>query len=97
MVAEIKLPPDITQRILVLVSDGDYPDAESAIREAVQLLEDQVELDRFKQSLEDSRRAHAEGRSSPFDDDAMNRIWASANEKIRTGAIPKPDVCPEWE
>lgn len=97
MVADIKLPADITERILVLVSDGDYPDPESAIREAVQLLEEQVELDRFRQSLDDSRRAHAEGRSSRFDDESMKRIWARAEEKIRSGAIPKPDVCPEWE
>jgi Arc/MetJ-type ribon-helix-helix transcriptional regulator len=88
MVANITLPQDLTDRIQILVADGDYPDAETAIREAVQLLEDQIEEQRFMESLEEGRRAHAEGRSIPWNEETRARIRASAVEMIRDGVIP---------
>jgi Arc/MetJ-type ribon-helix-helix transcriptional regulator len=94
MVAKIELPPDIAETVRVLVSDGDYPDFDSVIREAFVLLERQRESARLWESILAADRSIEEGHAIPWNEETKARIIANANEKFKKGIPPNPDVIP---
>lgn len=96
MVAQLTVPKDIADSVRNLVESGAFPDTDTVLREAMQLLKDQQEEQRFLASIEEARRDHAEGRSSPSNDETWARIMANGLAKFEKGISPNPDVCPEY-
>lgn len=94
MVAKINLPADIAETVLHLVSDGDYPDTESVIREAFDLLEQRRESARLWESILAADRSIEEGHGIPWNEVTMERIEARAKDKLARGILPNPDVTP---
>jgi Arc/MetJ-type ribon-helix-helix transcriptional regulator len=94
MVAKINLPADIAETVLHLVSDGDYPDADSVIREAFDLLEQRRESARLWESIQAANRSIEEGHGIPWNEETKARIIAEGKEMARQGIAPDPDVCP---
>lgn len=95
MVAQLTVPKDIADSVRGLVDSGAFPDTDTVLREAMQLLTDQQEEQRFLASIEEARRSRAEGRSLPWNEDTKTRIREEAMEMIRLGIPPDSDVCPE--
>lgn len=95
MVAQLTVPKDIADTVNDLVATGAFPDTDTVLREAMQLLIDQQEEQRFLASIEQARRDHAEGRSLPWNDETKKRIWEEGLEMARLGIPPNPVVCPE--
>lgn len=94
MVAKITLPTDIAETVLHLVSDGEYPDSDSFIREGFDLLEQQRESARLWQSLLDADRSIDERHGIPWNEETKARILREADEQFRRGIPRNSDVIP---
>jgi antitoxin ParD1/3/4 len=95
MVMSIHLPIDVEERIREKVESGQYDDASDVIRAAMRL------LDRRDQRLQELRASVAEGLAAiergegiELTPELWEEIEREADERMRQGAQPKPDVCP---
>jgi Arc/MetJ-type ribon-helix-helix transcriptional regulator len=95
VVAQMTVPKDIADSVNDLVSSGAFPDTDAVLREAMQLLRDQQEEQRFLDSIEQARRDHAEGRSRQWNEEYIAEIWERAQKLAGTGVVVDPDVWPE--
>jgi antitoxin ParD1/3/4 len=91
----IHVPTDLEDSILEKVESGQYDDPSEVIRAAMRL------LDRRDQRLQDLRALVAEGLAAAergevdeFTPELMAKIDREADEMIRLGVPPDPDVCP---
>lgn len=95
MVAEFELPPDISQRIQVPVAGGDHPDAESAICEAVQLLEDHHEYLKMREAIVAADLDVDAGKGIPWNEETRAQLWAESLELVESGEEIDPDAWPK--
>lgn len=91
----IHLPIDVEEQIREKVESGQYDDASDVIRAAMRL------LDRRDQRLQELRTSIAEGLAAiergegiELTPDLWEEIEREADERMRRGLQPKPDVCP---
>ena len=90
------VPVDLEERIRQKVESGEYDDPAMVIRAALRL------LDRRDQRLQELRASIAEGLAAIERGEGseltpeliMEEIEREADERIRLGLRPKPDVCP---
>lgn len=86
----VTLTPEIEAILQRKVNEGLYADAESALERAVALLDYQDKLERLRALI----REGEEGESIPWTPELMDQLSREADEMIRLGIEPNPDVCP---
>lgn len=89
------LPPDIEERIRQKVESGLYDDPSSVLRAAIRLLDTRDRrLQELRASVAEGLAAIERGAVSEFTPELMAKIDREADEQIRRGLPPDPDVCP---
>jgi putative addiction module CopG family antidote len=95
MSVPILVPADLEESIRQKVANGDYDDPSEVIRAAMSLLE------RRDQRLAEVRALVAEGLASvergevrELTPELWDELEREAEEQIRRGVPPHPDVCP---
>jgi putative addiction module CopG family antidote len=87
----IELSPQAEALIQEKVRSGLYANAEAAVDAVVQLLD---QYDRRLQRLRDAIAVGEEGDAIPWSPELMNQLRQEAEEMLRRGEVPDPDVCP---
>jgi putative addiction module CopG family antidote len=87
----VTLSPQLEDRILRKVEAGLYRDVESVVGEALRLLDEQ---DRRLQRLRHAIAEGDEGEELAWTPELMEQLTREAEEMIRQGIAPDPDVCP---
>ena len=86
----VTLTPQLEDLIQQKVEAGLYRDPESVVREALRLLD---EHDRRLQRLRAAIAEGEEGEDIPWTPELMEQLTREAEEMIRQGIEPDPDVC----
>lgn len=76
------------------VESGPYSDAAKVVEEALTLLDNRDRLQRLRQSLIEADEAIDHGEGLEWTPELMEQIRAEAEEKVRNGYRPDPDVWP---
>ena len=87
----VSITPDLEVKIRQKVEEGLYSDAETVVREAMRLLD---EHDRRLERLRAAIAEGEEGEAIPWTPELMAQLSREADEMIRQGLEPHPDVCP---
>lgn len=87
----VTLTPELEDQILRKVDAGLYRDPETVLREALRLLDEQ---DRRLQRLRAAIAKGEEGDDIPWTPELMEQLTREAEEMVRQGIEPDPDVCP---
>ncbi len=87
----VTLTPQLEAMIRQKVDAGRYRDAETVLREALRLLDEQ---DRRLQRLRAAIAEGDEGEAIPWTPELMEQLSREADETVREGIPPHPDVCP---
>ena len=91
----IHVPADLEASIRRKVESGRYPDATEVIRTALRLLEAREERSELlRASVAEGLAAIERGEGSELTPDVIEEIEREADERVRLGLPPKPDVCP---
>ncbi len=91
----IQLSPEIEARIQQKVAAGAFPDADEVIREAMRLLDEQErQLDELRAKLQIGLDQLDRGESAPFTPELVEQMRCEAENRLRRGERPNPDVCP---
>jgi len=91
----ISVPVDLEERIRQKVESGRYGDASEVIRTALRLLEARDErAQALRASITEGLAAIERGEGIELTPESMEEIDRVADEQIRLGVPPKPDVCP---
>jgi len=81
-------------RITELVAHGDYPDADTVVEQALELLSERERLVRLRElvalGVEQANRGELIEYNQEFREEAMR----SALRRFAEGDVPSPDVCP---
>jgi putative addiction module CopG family antidote len=83
--------PQLEANIGEKVTGGLYDDAESVVQEALRPLD---EHDRHRQRLRAAIAGGDEGEAIPCTPELMEQKTREAEEMVRQGIEPDPDVCP---
>jgi antitoxin ParD1/3/4 len=91
----ISVPADLEESIRQKVASGRYGDPSEVIRAALRLLEvrDQRAQD-LRSSIAEGLAAIERGEGIALTAELMEEIDREAEEQIRLGVPPDPDVCP---
>ena len=87
----VLLPPDIEAKIRERVESGRYSDAGEVVADALQRLEEHERLEHLRSLLEVGRQDDDLVTYTP---ELMDDIYRRAEERLRRGEEPDPDVCP---
>jgi antitoxin ParD1/3/4 len=87
----VTLTPQLEDLIRQKVDAGLYRDAETVVRVALRLLDEQ---DRRLQRLRAAIAEGEEGEDLPWTPELMEQLTQEAEEMVRQGIAPDPDVCP---
>jgi antitoxin ParD1/3/4 len=87
----VTLSPELEDLIQRKVDAGLYRNPETVVREALRLLD--VE-DRRLQRLRAAIAEGEEGDDVPWSPELMEQLTREAEEMVRQGIEPDPDVCP---
>ena len=91
----IRVPADLEASIRRRVASGRYNDATEVIRAAMRLLEAREERTEYiRASVAAGLAAIERGEGSELTPELWEEIDREADEQIRLGLPPKPDVCP---
>ena len=91
----IQIPPDIEARIQQKVAAGAFPDADEVIHEAMRLLDAQERrLEELRAKLQIGLDQLDRGEKVLFTPELVEQMRREADERIRRGERPKPDVVP---
>jgi antitoxin ParD1/3/4 len=86
---------DVEERIREKVESGYYPDASEVLRVALRLLDARDRrIQEIRSSIEEGLAAVERGEGHEWTPELMEQISGEADERIRLGIPPKPDVCP---
>jgi putative addiction module CopG family antidote len=91
----LHVPGDIEAQIREKVESGEYRDTTDVIRVALRLLEARDRrLHEIRTSLAEAKASIDRGEGSELTPELMERIDREADQRLRLGLAPKPDVCP---
>jgi len=91
----IQLPADIEESIQRKVESGQYDDPSAVLRAAIRLLDNRDRrLQELRASVAEGLAAIERGDVVEFTPALMAKIDREADEQIRRGLPPDPDVCP---
>jgi putative addiction module CopG family antidote len=91
----ITVPTDLEERIREKVESGDYSDPSEVIRAAMRLLEKRDrELQEIRASIQEGLAAIERGEGIELTPEVWEEIEREADEHLRLGIPPNPDVCP---
>lgn len=91
----IQLPTDLEERIQQKVASGQYDDPPAVIRAAMRLLDSRDQrLEHLRASVAEGLAAIERGEGIVWTPELMDELEREADERIRLGLQPKPDVCP---
>ncbi|MCC6756168.1 MAG: type II toxin-antitoxin system ParD family antitoxin [Solirubrobacterales bacterium] len=91
----LRVPADLEERIRQKVESGEYDDAVEVIRAAMRLLDRRdAQLQELRASIAEGLAAIERGEGVELTPEVMDEIEREADERLRLGLSPKPDVCP---
>ena len=91
----VTFPPDLEERIRQKVESGRYPDATEVIRVALHLLDLREQRQQaLGESIAEGFAAIERGEGVELTPELMNEIEREAEELVKLGHTPNPDVCP---
>lgn len=91
----IQVSPDIEERIRQRVESGAYEDATDVIRKALRALEARERrVQEIRASIDEGIAAIERGEGREWTHELREEINREADERIRLGRLPHPDVCP---
>jgi antitoxin ParD1/3/4 len=89
----VTIAPAIEQWINEWIERGRYPDADSLLEDALRLLEER-ELAELRAKLQVGIDQLERGEGVPFTPELVAQIRRDADDRLRRGDRPNPDVCP---
>lgn len=89
----LTVTPDTEKRIQPWIESGRYSTADAVIRAALQLLEER-HLDALRAKLQSGIDQLDRGEGIPFTPELVAQMRRDAEERLRRGESPNPDVCP---
>ena len=91
----IHLAPDIEASIRQRLEDGNFKNENDVVREAMHLLElREYRRKRLQDSVREGFAEVERGEGVELTDELWESLIAEADEDIRRGIAPDPDVCP---
>ena len=91
----IQVSPDLEARIREKVESGDYEDPSEVIQAALRLLDKRDrQLAELRASIAEGLAAAERGEARELTPELWEEIEREADEMIRLGVPPHPDVCP---
>jgi antitoxin ParD1/3/4 len=91
----IHVSPDLEERIREKVESGQYEDSSEVIRAAMRLLDKRdLRLQELRASIAEGLAAAERGEAHELTPELWEEIEREADEMIRLGVPPNPDVCP---
>lgn len=91
----IHVSTDLAERIREKVESGQYDDASDVIRAAMRLLDTRDrQLEELRASIAEGLAAAERGEARELTPELWDEIEREADEMIRLGIPPNPDVCP---
>ena len=90
----VQLAPHVVELIRRKVATGHYRSADEVIEEALDALEQRDRLARLRAAIAIGDAQLARGEGVPYSAQVMDEIEREADEALRRGDEPGPDVCP---
>jgi antitoxin ParD1/3/4 len=91
----IHITPEIEAGIRQRVESGEYADESEVLREALRMLNvRERRVQEIRASIEEGLAELERGEGIELTPEVMEEISREADELIRLGVLPKPDVCP---
>lgn len=90
----VTLTPQLEAKIRERVESGRYRDASEVVQEALRLLEEREQLEHLRSLLGVGLEQLSRGEFVAYTPDSMKDVNRRAQEALRRGDKPKPDVCP---
>lgn len=90
----VDLGPDLAALVRQKVDAGQYPDIDAVMREALRLLDEHDRLRWLRAALAEADAQIERGEFVEWTPDLMEQLTHEADEMIRQGVQPHPDVCP---
>ncbi|MCD6032611.1 MAG: Bacterial antitoxin of ParD toxin-antitoxin type system [Thermomicrobiales bacterium] len=91
----IHVTPEIEADIRQRVESGEYADESEVLREALRMLNvRERRVQEIRASIEEGLAELERGEGIELTPEVMEEISREADELIRLGVLPKPDVCP---
>lgn len=91
----IHVPVDLEEQIRQKVESGEYDDPSAVIRAAIRLLDKHdLRLQELRESIAEGLAAAERGEARELTPELWEEIEREADEMIRLGVPPNPDVCP---
>lgn len=90
----LNLSPKTQARITEMVEHGDYPDADTMLDQALELLSERERLARLREMIAIGVEQAQRGDVVPYDDAFRREARLRARQRIANGEKPSSDVCP---
>ena len=90
----LHLSPRIQSRITEMLANGDYPDADAMLDEALELLAERERFLELKRLMAVSVEQAERGELIPYDEAFREEAKRSVMRRFAEGDVPSPDVCP---
>ena len=90
----VDLGPDLAALVQQKVDNGQYPDADAVMREALRLLDEHDRLQWLRAALEKADAQIERGEFVEWTPDLMEQLTQEADEMLRQGVEPDPVVRP---
>ena len=90
----VQLTPHVAELIRRKVASGRYRSADEVIEDALDALEQRDRLARLRVAIAIGDAQLSRGEGIPYTDQLMEEIEREADEALRRGDDPGPDVCP---
>ena len=91
---EITLTPETEAVIRKKVADGRFASAGEVIEAAVTLLDERDKLEYLRGLLREAEEQTRQGKILEWTPELRRRLREEAEEMVRLGIPPNPDVCP---
>ena len=91
---EITLTPETEAVVRQKVVDGKFASAAEVVQAAVRLLDDQDRLEYLRRLVDEADQQVREAKTLEWTPELRQRLRAEAEEMVRQGIPPDPDVCP---
>jgi putative addiction module CopG family antidote len=90
----VTLPPEIEAQVHSLVETGEFPDPESAVREAFRLLDQQHRQNQLRLSIAEAEAEFDQGDFVEWNSETKAALWEEAILSADENETYDPDVIP---